>query len=301
MNNIIKIDKVSKSYGSLKAVNNLSFLVKEGEFFSFLGINGAGKSTTINMICGELSKDQGSIEVCGEEVDGNNTSLKEKIGVVFQDSLLDKSLSVYDNLKIRASLYNITGKDFLERYEELSKLFNLKEIEKQPISKLSGGQRRRVDIARAIIHNPSILILDEPTTGLDPGTRKSIWKVLNNLRKEKNLTIFLTTHYMEEAADSDYIVILDKGTTIAEGTPLELKNKYASDTVYIYNVDEEDIKKLGKSYKKVRDGFKIIVKDLKEATDLIIKNKELFKDYEVIKGKMDDVFLNATGYELEDE
>lgn len=301
MNNIIKIDKVSKSYGSLKAVNNLSFLVKEGEFFSFLGINGAGKSTTINMICGELSKDSGSIEVCGEEVDGNNTSLKEKIGVVFQDSLLDKSLSVYDNLKIRASLYNITGKDFLERYEELSKLFNLKEIEKQPISKLSGGQRRRVDIARAIIHNPSILILDEPTTGLDPGTRKSIWKVLNNLRKEKNLTIFLTTHYMEEAADSDYIVILDKGTTIAEGTPLELKNKYASDTVYIYNVDEEDIKKLDKSYKKIRDGFKIIVKDLKEATDLIIKNKELFKDYEVIKGKMDDVFLNATGYELEDE
>ncbi len=301
MNNIIKIDKVSKSYGSLKAVNNLSFLVKEGEFFSFLGINGAGKSTTINMICGELSKDFGSIEVCGEEVDGNNTSLKEKIGVVFQDSLLDKSLSVYDNLKIKASLYNITGKDFLDRYEELSKLFNLKEIEKQPISKLSGGQRRRVDIARAIIHNPSILILDEPTTGLDPGTRKSIWKVLNNLRKEKNLTIFLTTHYMEEAADSDYIVILDKGTTIAEGTPLELKNKYASDTVYIYNVDEENIKKLDKSYKKVRDGFKIIVKDLKEATDLIIKNKDLFKDYEVIKGKMDDVFLNATGYELEDE
>ena len=301
MNNIIKIDKVSKSYGNLKAVNNLSFLVKEGEFFSFLGINGAGKSTTINMICGELSKDSGSIEVCGEEVDGNNTSLKEKIGVVFQDSLLDKSLSVYDNLKIKASLYDITGKDFLDRYEELSKLFNLKEIEKQPISKLSGGQRRRVDIARAIIHNPSILILDEPTTGLDPGTRKSIWKVLNNLRKEKNLTIFLTTHYMEEAADSDYIVILDKGTTIAEGTPLELKNKYASDTVYIYNVDEENIKKLGKSYKKVRDGFKIIVKDLKEATDLIINNKELFKDYEVIKGKMDDVFLNATGYELEDE
>ena len=301
MNNIIKIDKVSKSYGSLKAVNNLSFLVKEGEFFSFLGINGAGKSTTINMICGELSKDSGSIEVCGEEVDGNNTSLKEKIGVVFQDSLLDKSLSVYDNLKIKASLYNITGKDFLDRYEELSKLFNLKEIEKQPISKLSGGQRRRVDIARAIIHNPSILILDEPTTGLDPGTRKSIWKVLNNLRKEKNLTIFLTTHYMEEAADSDYIVILDKGTTIAEGTPLELKNKYASDTVYIYNVDEENIKKLDKSYKKIRDGFKIIVKDLKEATDLIIKNKDLFKDYEVIKGKMDDVFLNATGYELEDE
>lgn len=301
MEGIIKIDNLTKSYGNIKAVNNLSFKVKKGELFSFLGINGAGKSTTINIICGELRKDSGTVLVCDQDVDCDDKYIKKKIGVVFQESLLDKSLTVYDNLKIKAALYNITGKDFIKRYDELSSLFDLKEIEKQPIRELSGGQRRRVDIARAIIHNPEILILDEPTTGLDPGTRKKIWKVLNLLRKKQNLTIFLTTHYMEEAVDSDYIVILDKGSIIAEGTPLQLKNKYACDMIIIYSATEEEIKKMNIPYKKIRDGFKIEVKSLNEATKLIIKYKNLFKDYEVVKGKMDDVFLNATGYDLEVE
>lgn len=301
MNNVIQIDNLNKRYGKIKAVNNLSFRVKEGELFSFLGINGAGKSTTINMICGELTKDSGTILVCDKEVDTNDKYIKRKIGVVFQDSLLDKTLTVYDNLKIRASLYGITGNAFIERYHELEDLFDLHEIKKQTIDKLSGGQKRRVDIARAIIHKPEILILDEPTTGLDPGTRKKIWKVLNSLRKKNKLTIFLTTHYMEEAADSDYIVILDKGSIVAEGTPHELKNKYAYDMILLYNVEEEKIKKLNKPYTKIRDGFKIEIKTLEEATDLIIKHKQLFKDYEVVKGKMDDVFLNATGYDLEVE
>ena len=301
MKNIIKIENLNKSYGNIKAVNNLSFRVKDGELFSFLGINGAGKSTTINMICGELKKDSGTILVCDKEVDQNYKYIKQKIGVVFQDSLLDKSLSVYDNLKLKAALYGITGNNFIKKCEELSNLFDLKEIEKQTIKQLSGGQRRRVDIARAIIHSPEILILDEPTTGLDPGTRKKIWKVLNSLRKNSKLTIFLTTHYMEEAVDSDYIVILDKGSIVAEGTPLELKNKFAYDMILIYNIDEDEIKKLNKPYTKIRDGFKIEIKTLEEATELIIKNKSLFKDYEVVKGKMDDVFLNATGYDLEVE
>ena len=301
MRNIIKIENLNKSYGNIKAVNNLSFRVKDGELFSFLGINGAGKSTTINMICGELKKDSGTILVCDKEVDQNYKYIKQKIGVVFQDSLLDKSLSVYDNLKLKAALYGITGNNFIKKYEELSNLFDLKEIEKQTIKQLSGGQRRRVDIARAIIHSPQILILDEPTTGLDPGTRKKIWKVLNSLRKEKKLTIFLTTHYMEEAVDSDYIVILDKGTIVAEGTPHELKNQYAHDTILLYSVQEDKVKNLNLPYTKIKDGFKIEVKSLEDATNLIIKNKEIFKDYEVIKGKMDDVFLNATGYDLEVE
>lgn len=301
MENIIKIDNLSKSYGKIKAVNNLSFRVKSGELFSFLGINGAGKSTTINMICGELRKDSGTILVCDREVDSNDRYIKQKIGVVFQESILDKSLTVYDNLKIRAALYGINGNAFINRYNELSKMFDLKEIEKQTIKELSGGQRRRVDIARAIIHSPDILILDEPTTGLDPGTRKRIWKILNSLRKNSKLTIFLTTHYMEEAVDSDYIVILDKGSIVAEGTPLELKNKYAYDMILIYNISEDEIKKLNKPYIRIRDGFKIEIKTLEEATELIIKNRNLFKDYEIVKGKMDDVFLNATGYDLEVE
>ena len=301
MKNIIKIENLNKSYGNIKAVNNLSFRVKDGELFSFLGINGAGKSTTINMICGELKKDSGTILVCNKEVDQNYKYIKQKIGVVFQDSLLDKSLSVYDNLKLKAALYGITGNNFIKKYEELSNLFDLKEIEKQTIKQLSGGQRRRVDIARAIIHSPEILILDEPTTGLDPETKKKIWKVLNSLRKEKKLTIFLTTHYMEEAVDSDYIVILDKGSIVAEGTPHELKNQYAHDTILLYSVQEDKVKNLNLPYTKIKDGFKIEVKSLEDATNLIIKNKEIFKDYEVIKGKMDDVFLNATGYDLEVE
>ena len=301
MKNVIKIDNLNKRYGNIKAVNNLSFRVKDGELFSFLGINGAGKSTTINMICGELKKDSGTILVCDKEVDQNYKYIKQKIGVVFQDSLLDKSLSVYDNLKLKAALYGITGNNFIKKYEELSNLFDLKEIEKQTIKQLSGGQRRRVDIARAIIHSPEILILDEPTTGLDPGTRKKIWKVLNSLRKENKLTIFLTTHYMEEAVDSDYIVILDKGSIVAEGTPHELKNQYAHDTILLYSVQEDKVKNLNLPYTKIKDGFKIEVKSLEDATNLIIKNKEIFKDYEVIKGKMDDVFLNATGYDLEVE
>ena len=301
MKNVIKIDNLNKSYGNIKAVNNLSFRVKDGELFSFLGINGAGKSTTINMICGELKKDSGTILVCDKEVEQNYKYIKQKIGVVFQDSLLDKSLSVYDNLKLKAALYGITGNNFIKKYEELSNLFDLKEIEKQTIKQLSGGQRRRVDIARAIIHSPEILILDEPTTGLDPGTRKKIWKVLNSLRKENKLTIFLTTHYMEEAVDSDYIVILDKGSIVAEGTPHELKNQYAHDTILLYSVQEDKVKNLNLPYTKIKDGFKIEVKSLEDATNLIIKNKEIFKDYEVIKGKMDDVFLNATGYDLEVE
>lgn len=298
-NNIIRIENLNKSYGNIKAVNNLSFQVKEGELFSFLGINGAGKSTTINMICGELKKDSGEIFICDRSIDGNDKYIKQKIGVVFQESLLDKSLTVYDNLKIKAALYGIVGDAFKKRYDELSSLFDLKEIEKQTIAQLSGGQKRRVDIARAIIHNPKILILDEPTTGLDPGTRKKIWAILNSLRSNNNLTIFLTTHYMEEAADSDYIVILDKGSIVAEGTPLELKNKYAHDMIIIYNTNEEKIKMLNKPYSKIKDGFKIEVNSLEEVTKLIIKYKQLFIDYEVIKGKMDDVFLNATGYELE--
>lgn len=300
MDEVIKIKNLYKSYGHVKAVNNINFKVKKGEFFSFLGINGAGKSTTISMICGSLKKDSGEILVCGKNIESNSEYIKRRIGVVFQESVLDKDLTVKENLKNRASLYNIFGNEFKEKYSELKEIFNLKDIENRPIKNLSGGQKRRVDIARALIHSPEILILDEPTTGLDPSTRKSIWEIINKLRKEKGLTVFLTTHYMEEADDSDYIVILDKGRIIAEGIPLDLKNKYAKDTVAIYNVSLDDIKKLNLPYKRIRNGYKIEVENTSKVTELIIKNKELFKDYEVIKGRMDDVFLNATGYELED-
>lgn len=299
MNEILKIKNLRKSYGKLKAVDNISFKVNKGELFAFLGINGAGKSTTISMICGALEKDSGTILFCNKDID--DFPINDKIGVVFQNSVLDQTLSVYDNLKFRAALYNITGNNFSKRYDELSKMFNLKEIEKQKVKNLSGGQRRRVDIARAIIHNPEFLILDEPTTGLDPSTRKNLWNIIRDLRIKRKMTVFLTTHYMEEAADADYVVIIDKGKIITEGTPLELKNKYAKDTITIYNISEEEVKKLNIPYKKIRNGYKLEVSSTKVATNLIINNKDLFKDYEIVKGKMDDVFLSATGNVLEEK
>lgn len=299
MEEILKITNVSKSFGKIKAVNNISFKVKKGEMFAYLGVNGAGKSTTISMICGTLKNDNGNIIVCGEDINKNSKYIKNKIGVVFQNSVLDQTLSVYDNLKYRASLYDITGNEFKKRFEELSKMFELNEIKNQKIKTLSGGQRRRVDIARAIIHEPEFLILDEPTTGLDPNTRKKLWNIIRNLREKNGMTVFLTTHYMEEAVDADFIIIIEKGKIITEGTPLDLKNKYAKDIINIYHIEEHDIMKLKLPYTKIRDGFKIEVENTSIATDLIIKNKEIFKDYEIIKGKMDDVFLNATGSNLE--
>ena len=299
MKEVLKITNVSKNFGKVKAVNNISFKVKKGEMFAYLGVNGAGKSTTISMICGTLKKDSGSILVCGEDIEKDSNYIKNKIGVVFQNSVLDQTLSVYENLKYRASLYDITGNEFKKRFEELSKMFELNEIKSQKIKTLSGGQRRRVDIARAIIHNPEFLILDEPTTGLDPNTRKKLWNIIRDLRETNGMTVFLTTHYMEEAADADFIIIIEKGKIITEGTPLDLKNKYAKDTISIYNVEEKDVMKLKLPYTKIRDGFKLEVDNTSVATDLIIKNKDIFKDYEIIKGKMDDVFLNATGNELE--
>ncbi len=299
MEEILKITNVSKSFGKIKAVNNISFKVKKGEMFAYLGVNGAGKSTTISMICGTLKNDNGNIIVCGEDINKNSKYIKNKIGVVFQNSVLDQTLSVYDNLKYRASLYDITGNEFKKRFEELSKMFELNEIKNQKVKTLSGGQRRRVDIARAIIHEPEFLILDEPTTGLDPNTRKKLWNIIRNLREKNGMTVFLTTHYMEEAADADFITIIEKGKIITEGTPLDLKNKYAKDIINIYHIEEHDVMKLKLPYTKIRDGFKIEVENTSIATDLIIKNKEIFKDYEIIKGKMDDVFLNATGSNLE--
>ncbi len=299
MENILEISNVSKSFEKIKAVDNISFKVKKGEMFAYLGVNGAGKSTTISMICGTLKSDRGKIIVCGKDINKNSNYIKNNIGVVFQNSVLDQTLTVYDNLKYRASLYNITGNKFKERFETLAKMFDLNEIKDQKVKTLSGGQRRRVDIARAIIHNPEFLILDEPTTGLDPNTRKKLWNTIRNLREKNEMTVFLTTHYMEEAADADFIIIIDKGKIITEGTPLELKNKYTKDIISIYHVNEDDVKKLNLPYTKIRDGFKIEIENTSMATDLIIENKNLFKDYEITKGRIDDVFLNATGNKVE--
>lgn len=295
---IIKISHLNKSFGDVKAVNDLSFRVKTGELFAFLGVNGAGKSTTISMICGQLPKDSGSIQIQSMDAEKAGKKIGRVIGVVFQDSVLDKPLTVKENLKSRAALYGITGKAFENRLQELVEILDFADYLNRSVGKLSGGQRRRIDIARALIHRPEILILDEPTTGLDPQTRLLIWDVVEKLREKDQLTVFLTTHYMEEAANAGYVVILDKGSIVAEGTPFELKNRYVQDTMSVYGVTEDEIQTLGRDYKKIRDGYQLKVKDTLEATRLIVEHQELFRDYEVVKGRMDDVFLAVTGRTL---
>lgn len=296
--NAIEISGLTKKFKDVTAVKDLSFKVKEGELFAFLGLNGAGKSTTISIMCGQLERDKGKVIIDGADLDGNVDRIKSEVGVVFQNSALDKALTVKDNLQSRAALYGITGKRFKEKLRELSELLEFEDLLKRTVGKLSGGQRRRIDIARALIHSPKILILDEPTTGLDPQTRKILWNVVSQLRQKNQMTVLLTTHYMEEATDADYVVILDNGEIAAEGTPLQLKNTYTGDFITLYNSTKEQADMLGKKYETIRDGFRIAVPNTEAATQLIVKYPEIFKDYEILKGKMDDVFLAVTGKKL---
>lgn len=298
MNDLIKISGLNKSFGDVHAVNDLSFRVKEGELFAFLGVNGAGKSTTINIICGQLKKDGGEVEICGTDLDRDPDGIKRQLGVVFQGSGLDKDLTVKDNLESRAALYGIYGKEFRTRLDELAVLLDFKDLLNRTLGKLSGGQKRRIDIARALLHRPKLLILDEPTTGLDPQTRSLLWKVVADLRRENGMTVFLTTHYMEEAADADYVVILDHGKIAAEGTPVELKNRFTGDYITLYGISEDKVKTLGASYVALRNACRISVPDTAAATELIVAHPDVFTDYEITKGRMDDVFLAVTGKKL---
>lgn len=298
MNNIIEIKHLSKSFGDIRAVQDLSFHVREGELFAFLGLNGAGKSTTISIMCGQLNKDAGVVIIDGTDLDSNVDSAKRNLGVVFQNSVLDRALSVRDNLESRAALYGITGSAFSKRLSELTGLLEFEDLLKRTVGQLSGGQRRRIDIARALLHRPKILILDEPTTGLDPQTRKNLWSVISQLRRDNSMTVFLTTHYMEEAADADYVIILDNGKIAAEGTPLQLKNTYTGDFITLYGAAKEQADTLNMPYEELRDAYRIAVPDTAAATKLIVEHPDIFQDYEITKGKMDDVFIAVTGKKL---
>ena len=292
---MIEISGLSKSFGEVKAVSDLSFTVEEGTLFAFLGVNGAGKSTTISILSGLIAQDSGSVRIAGMTMCDD---VRRLIGVVHPSTTLDKALTVKDNLKSRAALYGIFGEEFEARLSELSKMLDLPEILNRPFGKLSGGQKRRADIARALFHRPRLLILDEPTTGLDPQTRRMLWDVITDLRRTEGITVLLTTHYMEEAADADSVLIIEKGRAVAVGTPLELKNLYTGDYITLYSVDEDEVKSLGEKYERLPFGYRLLVPNTAYATDLICKNPTVFRDYEIIKGGMDDVFLAVTGNKL---
>lgn len=305
MKYIIETKNLSKSFGELKAVNNISFKVKKGGLFAFLGLNGAGKSTTINMLCQIINKDHGEIIINKCNIDNNSETIKKDIGIVFQSSVLDPELTVLQNLISRASLYNLSKEKTKKRLNYLIDIFNLEDILNRPYGVLSGGQRRKTDIARALIHEPKILFLDEPTAGLDPIIRNQVWHILTTLMHENDLTIFLTTHYMEEVLNSNYVVILDEGNIVAEGTPDNLKDLYASDLLRVLSKKSADIEALFNKnnikYTYKNECYYINLDNPREAYEIINLNPDLLNNFEVIKGNMDQVFLNVTGKELGEE
>ncbi|MCI7220533.1 MAG: ATP-binding cassette domain-containing protein [Candidatus Enterosoma sp.] len=297
-NYILEVRDLVKRYGNFVAVNNISFKVKKGSLFAFLGLNGAGKSTTINIITSIIVKNSGKVFINGRDLDRESYKIKSEIGIVFQNSVLDGALSAKENLQIRSRYYGIKKNEWKEREKILIDMLDLSSFYEKPIAKLSGGQKRRVDIARAMVHNPKLLILDEPTTGLDPQTRVSVWNLINMLREKTGMTVFLTTHYMEEAEKATYIVVMNKGSIIAEGTPNELKNTYSSDYLILHSRREkktDDILTQDYSYIYNNDlhFYKIKMKDTLSALDFLKMHPE-YSDFEIIKGNMDNVFLNIT-------
>ncbi len=303
MKNAIEVIDLVKTYDDIEAVKKISFVVEKDSFFAFLGPNGAGKSTTINIISTLLGNDSGVIKVLGLEVGKDDNKIREKIGIVFQSAMLDKLLTVKENLSIRASFYNLNKAGFIKRIEEINEYLEILPFFDQRYGNLSGGQKRKADIARALLNWPEVLILDEPTTGLDPKSRKDIWRLIAKLRSEKAITVFLTTHYMEEVTDANNIIVIDNGVILAEGSSEELRIKYSNDRLkvipkngFVDVLIADNVK-----HKVINDAVSIVLDSCFDGLDLVKKYKKHIKEFEILRGDMDDVFLNITGRKLGDD
>ena len=284
---IIKVNNLTKKYNNFTAVNHISFQVEKGTLLGFLGVNGAGKTTLINMLATLLTPDEGSAEVCGETLGKGNEEISKKIGIVYQQNCLDDILTVGENLICRGVIHGLSRAEAKNQCRKLSEVLKLGDILKKRYRTLSGGQKRRVEIAAALMHTPELLFLDEPTTGLDPATRKDVWSIIEELQKNEKMTVFLTTHYMEEAARADKIIIMDHGNIITQGTPFALKEEFAMDRLRLYYKSGEE--------------KEIQVESTLKALPLIQEAQDKISGFEVIQGNMDDVFLNAVGRGLVDE
>ena len=297
----ISVRGLRKSYGDREAVKGIDFEVPEGSFFAFLGPNGAGKSTTISIICSLMEQDSGEVLLFGN--DSSLPEVRRDIGVVFQDSMMDRMLTVRENVTLRGSMYGLTGDDLKDAVSSAISKADAMEFADQRYGQLSGGQRRRADIARALVHSPRILLLDEPTSGLDPQTRKTIWETITTLNRDSGMTIFLTTHYMEEASESDDVVIIDHGTIVAHGTPVQLREKYCSDNMVLVPLDMEKLcstlDSSGTPYTVVKDVIHMDIQNTMDALPIIESVKGLISSFEVRMGTLDDAFINITGGELE--
>lgn len=303
MEPIIEVKHLKKYYQEVKAVDDISFSVNKGELFGFLGVNGAGKSTTINMLCTLQKPTDGEVWVNGLVLGKDNEEIKRHIGIVYQNNCLDKRLTVKENLMIRGSLYETNKKTLRKNLDHVSEILELTDILNRPYGKLSGGQKRRCEIGRALMHTPDILFLDEPTTGLDPATRKSVWQTVHDLQKELKMTVFLTTHYMEEAAKANHIAIMDKGHLVQYGTPFALKEEFAKDKLRLIPKEEQNeqvarlLKEMDIAYKQKENWFSVSLSNTMEALPIVERLKEQISGFEVVQGTMDDVFLNACGGE----
>ncbi|MBQ8198567.1 MAG: ABC transporter ATP-binding protein [Lachnospiraceae bacterium] len=282
--NAIQVSNLTKCYGDVTAVNHISFAVEKGTMLGFLGVNGAGKTTAINMLSTLIAPDEGEAEICGHVLGKENESIRRKIGIVYQQNYLDDIMTVRENLMCRGIIHGTDKKVAKKQCDKLTELLKLEDILDRRYKLLSGGQKRRSEIAAALMHTPEILFLDEPTTGLDPATRQDVWEIVKNLQEKEAMTVFLTTHYMEEAAEADNIIIMDRGNIITSGTPFSLKEAYAKDKVKLFYKDGQ-IKEM--TLESTLDALKIVEKE-----------KESLQGFEVIQGNMDDVFLNAVGKSL---
>ncbi|PJI07535.1 MULTISPECIES: ABC transporter ATP-binding protein [Clostridium] len=301
MQNIIEVKNFTKCFGNFKAVDNISFNVKEGSIFAFLGPNGAGKSTTINTLCTITGKTEGELKINGYDVEKNKNEVRHQIGIVFQESTLDGKLTVEENLKFHCEFYNVPKNEIAERIEFVLKLVDLTDWRKSPVNSLSGGMKRRVEIARGLVHYPKVLFLDEPTTGLDPQTRANIWDYIIKLQKEKNITIFLTTHYMDEAEICDKVAIMDHGKIAAFDTPYNLKKQYTSNIMKLKVTDNRLVRNflnVNSIKYKFEENLFTIQSNLENTIEIITKFKNLIADFEIKKGTLNDVFLAITGKEI---
>lgn len=302
MANIIEVKNFTKQFGEFKAVDNISFEVEEGSIFAFLGPNGAGKSTTINTLCTIIDKTDGTLTINGNEVSKEKGKVRRDIGIVFQDSTLDNKLTVEENLKFHCEFYNVPKEDIQNRISFVLNLVDLEAWRKAPINSLSGGMKRRVEIARGLVHYPKVLFLDEPTTGLDPQTRANIWEYIYKLQKEKNITIFLTTHYMDEAEICDKVAIMDHGKIVAFDTPNNLKKEHTGlvTKIGVSKVYDfvEYLKMNHIKYTQEETMFTLYSNNLKKIIELTSNFKDIITDLETTKGTLNDVFLAITGKEI---
>lgn len=305
MSNIIEVKSLVKTFGSLAAVNDISFNVRAGELFAFLGPNGAGKSTTIHILCTLMSKTSGTVEICGLKAGRDDHRIRHKIGVVFQENCLDDLLTVRQNLVCRAHLYETNSKKVRQSLDNVCDIMHIGELLDRPFGKLSGGQKRRCEIARALMNAPEILFLDEPSTGLDPQTRRNVWECIEHLRKENKTTIFLTTHYMEEAAGATNIAIIDGGKIAAVGTPFELMERYSADLLKIASEDMHSVKPilsgLNIIYQEKANSLHVKIPNSLKALEILKVLEKYISSFEVVHGTMDDVFLNITGKSLRED